>query len=244
MPEASSYEENYQKLPFEDVLRHYRIKNIIDSIKNAGARKILEIGCGYEPFFSYFNDYESMVTVEPGKQFFQIANLKSAGDPRITLYNGILEEYVTVLSEQEFDFIIIGGFIHEISNPEEVLSAIHRICRKHTVVYCFAPNARSFHRLLAFEAGLIDSIYELSGHDKLFMRHQVFDIESIEQLFSGCGFRVQKKGSYYIKPFTNSQMAEICSRKIIDESVIEGLDRMIRYLPDMGSELYVEVTVS
>ncbi len=241
--EVTSYEKNYQKLAFEDEIRQYRIGSIIESVKRANAKHILEIGCGYEPLFSYFNEYESMTIVEPGKQFFNLAIQKAEGNSRITLYNGMLEEYFRELSSKHFDFIIIGGFLHEISNPEEVLQNIHTICKPDTVVFCFAPNAHSFHRLLAYEAGLIDSIYTLSGTDKLFNRHQVFDFDSIEKLFNSCKFSIRARGSYYIKPFTSSQMAQISESKIIGKDVIDGLSKMIRYLPDMGAELYVEAVI-
>jgi hypothetical protein len=55
------------------------------------------------------------------------------------------------------------------------------------------------------------------------------------------GFRILSYGTYFIKPFTNQQMEAIMAQNIVDKDIIKGLERMVRYMPDLGSEMYVEV---
>ena len=44
-----------------------------------------------------------------------------------------------------------------------------------------------------------------------------------------------------MKPFTHSQMYEMMCKSIIDEKVLDGLYEMTEYMPEMGSEIYVNV---
>ena len=55
------------------------------------------------------------------------------------------------------------------------------------------------------------------------------------------GFEIINSGSYFVKPFTHSQMYEMMCKSIIDEKVLDGLYEMTEYMPEMGSEIYVNV---
>jgi hypothetical protein len=133
----------------------------------------------------------------------------------------------------------VGGFLHEIDNPALFLDSLRQVCSPHTIVHSFVPNARSFHRLLAFEMGIIDTVYQMSNNDVIFQRRTVFDLESFSKLFLMCQFDIKASGSYFIKPFTHIQMDQLMGAKILDSKVMDGLDRMINYMPDLGAELFV-----
>jgi len=243
MLQVSNYENDYTSLPFEDILRGYRRENIFRSIKHYAAKRILEIGCGPDPLFIHFNDFDSMLVVEPGNIFFEKALAAAGANPKIRVTNAFIEDLAEELEKEQFDFIIIGGFLHEISNPEQVLQSVKKIAAATTVVHSFVPNARSFHRLLAFESGIIDSIYKKSAHDELFQRTSVYDADTYSRLFTDNGFRVSDAGSYFIKPFTHTQMVAMLSNGIIDGAVLNGLNKMTGYLPGLGAELYVNCTL-
>ena len=70
------------------------------------------------------------------------------------------------------------------ANPDKVLQAIRKVCSEKTVIYSHVPNAKSFHQLLAYEMGIIDSIYKKSGQDELFKRQNVYDIETFNELLT------------------------------------------------------------
>jgi SAM-dependent methyltransferase len=232
-------QEDYTHLPFEDVLRTYRQQNIFRILEGCTHKKILEIGSGPLPLFHDFNDFEKMVVVEPGDTFFEVAKSFAGSDTRIELINDFFENIVDQLAPEKFDFIVIGGFLHEIPNPGEVLQAVKKVCHQHTIVHSFVPNANSFHRLLAFEMGIIKDVYEKSGHDQLFQRQMVYNMDTFQQLFLQNSLKIATSGSYFFKPFTNSQMAAIVSTGIITNAVLDGLDKMIRYFPEYGSEIFI-----
>jgi hypothetical protein len=64
-------------------------------------------------------------------------------------------------------------------------------------------------------------------------------MESLAAVCESFGFAVVDRGSYFVKPFTHSQMARLHSNGFLDSSMLDGLFRLTRHLPDLGSEIYV-----
>jgi SAM-dependent methyltransferase len=238
LSEIGQYETNYIDLPFEDVLRQYRRKKILETLKKYPYSRFLEIGCGPDPLFHFIKDFEKMVIVEPGRTFFKMAESMAKEAPNVIVVNDLIENLTEDLSREAFNFIVIGGFLHEIDNPDKVLEAVRKMCSKNTIVYSFVPNAKSFHRLLAYKIGLIKNIYQKSGHDELFKRKHIFDSDTFNELFIRKKFKVVESGSYFVKPFAHDQMDELLKRKIINSDFLDGLEKMIDFLPDMGTELW------
>ena len=54
-------------------------------------------------------------------------------------------------------------------------------------------------------------------------------------------FEILDTGSYFIKPFTHYQMQKIIDINLLPKKFLEGLYGMISYIPDLGSEIYVNV---
>ena len=237
--DLKKYESDYSELPFEDILRGYRQQNIFNILEKHPHKKILEIGCGPQPLFREYNNFEKMVVVEPGETFYLEAKSLAGADERIVLINDFFEDAVDSLVPEIFDFIIIGGFLHEIKNPDEVLQAVKKVSSCNTIIHSFVPNAHSFHRLMAYEMGLIKDVYQKSGHDELFNRLKVYDINSFKKLFIKNGFSVATYGTYFVKPYTHSQMVEMLAANIIDEKVLDGLNKMSKHFPDNGAEIYI-----
>ena len=235
---TNTYELDYANLKFENILHDYRYRKILEVIHRHPHQHILEIGSGPTPLFTKISDFEKMTVIEPGDIYFKQAQGLRESDNRITFIHDLFENVVDQLAKESFDFIIVGGFLHEIDNANEVLQKIKNICGTHTVVHSYVPNARSFHRLLALESGIIETIYQMSENDILFNRQNIFDQKSFDQLFTNNGFVSIETGSYFIKPFNHQQMHELVSNNIVSARVMDGLDKMIRYLPEMGAELF------
>lgn len=236
MSVTQNYHQDYDELPFEDILRRYRYRYLVNQFSKFKAKNILEIGCGYNPIFESYTHFEKMTIVELNTHFYESAIKKINGNPNIKIINKPIQEAVDELG-CEFDMILISGFLHEIDNPEAVLTLIKKICNKNTRVISFVPNAKSFHRVLAFESGLISQIYDFSDNDKKFGRRLVWDMNSFSEMFLKNGYQVEKKETYFIKPFAHFQMKKIIEVGIFTDPILDGLDKMIKYMPDMGCEI-------
>jgi len=240
---SKKYSQQYKKkFSFERVLIKSRRERVLTSVKKHTHKNILEIGCGLDPIFQFCEDYDHYTVVEPSSSFAEHAQKLAQGKDGITILSGYLEDvYGSLAGKPEFDFIIMSGILHEVSDPNRLLHAINEVCQVETVVHINVPNVRSFHRLLAYEMGLIRSLFEKSEMEKKFQRNTRFDKETLFKIVEKNGFRVISFGTYFIKPFKNSQIEKIVEKNIVDISFLEGLEKLIKYMPEMGSEMYVDV---
>ncbi len=241
--DIAKYEEEYNKPGFEAFQVHYRRKKVLDVVSHYPHKRILEIGCGSEPLFKYLADeFEHYVVVEPGKIFFDGARELAKGNDKIECINDYFS-YSENLKNQKFDLIICSSLLHELANPRAMIDDIKAISNKNTVIHINVPNAFSFHRLLAKEMGMIQDVHELSDRSVVLQQNKTYDLESLRELVTDAGFVIVDSGSYFLKPFTHVQMNEMIESKIIDEEVLDGLYNMCEVLPELGSEIFVDVRV-
>jgi SAM-dependent methyltransferase len=238
---AQRYAEQYRSDSFELHLIAVRRQQVLSSLSKYRHDNILEVGCGLEPVFAHFEDYRKCTIVEACGDFAEHARRLASGKANIVIHQGLLEDCGRAqLKEEAFDFIILSSLLHEVPNPARLLQAVRGLCGPQSVVHINVPNVFSFHRLLALEMGLISSIYDASETEITFQRHTRFDKQSLIRIVEENGFRVLSFGSYFIKPFSNSQMQGLLKHKIVDGRILLGLERMTKYLPEMGCEMFVE----
>jgi 2-polyprenyl-3-methyl-5-hydroxy-6-metoxy-1,4-benzoquinol methylase len=235
--------EHGKGLSFEAILAEMRKKHVLLQIQKYKHEHILEVGCGLDPLFQYVTDYRSYKIVEPGKEFVQKARDLAKDNKKIEIIQGYMEQAVAGLSQGKcaFDMIIVSSLLHEVPQPEKLLKSIHSICNPDTVVHINVPNVYAFHRLLAYEMGLIKSIFDKSETEVKFQRQTRFDKQTLCKLIEETGFQVLDFGTYFIKPFSNEQMEKLINQNIVGTDVIAGLDNMIKYMPELGCEMYVNV---
>jgi len=235
------YEEGYEEMPFEATLVEYRRKIVIQSLLRYKHDRILEVGCGMDPLFKHFSEYVSMTVIEPCESFYENAiGLKN--NDRIEIYNGLFEDVADQLQQHTFDFIIVSCLLHEIPDTHKFLSKIHEISNKETTIHINVPNANSFHRILAMEMGLIESVFEFSATNAKMQQSRVFNLESLTDLLRNQKFKAEDSGSYFIKPFTHHQMEQLINTGILTREILDGLFGMTKYYPDLGSEIFVNCT--
>lgn len=235
------YEAHYAGgFSLERVLIDTRRRLILASMAAHACRSVLEIGCGLEPLFMFASDFEGFTVVEPSARFAENARRLAANDPRVTIVEGFVEDVAGQLVDRAFDFIVASSLLHEVPDPDRLLRSIRALSGPETVVHLNVPNVRSFHRLLALEMGLIDSVFTQSKTEARFGRQTRFDLPSLASKVEAHGFEVRDSGTYFIKPFTHEQIEAAVDRGAIGREVVHGLERMAKHLPDMGAEMYVE----
>lgn len=247
MRNLSKYAEDYSQQPFDETHLRFRRIKLIEQIKEYQHERILEISCGKRPFFQDFTDFEELIIVEPTNAFYKNATGLLRNDPKIdskvVVMNDYFENVIDKLSTYKLDFIILSNVLQEIEDVSSFLKGLYKICQKDTIVHIVVPNAKSFHRLLAFEMGIIDSVYQLSDRNILLQQMTVFDLESLSQLLLKNGFSIIEKGSSFIKPFTHLQMHDILKHNIINENTLDGLYKMEQYMPELGAEIFVNCKI-
>lgn len=246
MRDMVKYASEYVSNSFEmDYQVKYRMRKAIEIVQKYPHDKILEVGCGTESTAAYIKGWSTFTVVEPSDDFARIfrENYVSGGGTR--LIHSTLEDAVGELKNEVYDYIIVSAVLHEVEDPADFMMKLGSLCGADTVLYLCVPNARSFHRLLANEAGIIKGLKEMSQNNRRLQQHSVFDIESLRSLVEDTAKALGKRavfieeGSFFIKPFTHAQMEECIKAGVLDDRLMEGLFRMISYMPALGSELYL-----
>ncbi len=241
MRNIEDYSNQYisDDISFEKYQVQYRRRKVMEQIAKYQHDSILEIGCGTEPLFKYFKDYKLMTIVEPSNEFFQIAVDKAEKSSNIRLVNDFFEQ--AQLSDNQFDLILISSLLHEVPDLENFLKIVKNKCSKETVVHINVPNSNSFHRLLAYKSGIIENPNEFSDTQIKFQVNRVFNLAILKNIVKDIGFEIIDSGSYFIKPFTHLQMKSLIENEIIDEDILDGLYNIIEYMPELGSEIFVDI---
>ena len=237
------YAEKYEKQSsFEKVLRIQRRKQVLKTLRDRKAKHILEIGCGMDPIFTSYHDYEKCVIIEPDQKFADNAKClfwKFGEHKAIEVIKAKFEEVWKSVKDFQFDMIIISSLLHEVPSSLEFLQNVRELCDNDTRVHINVPNSESFHRLLGLASGITNDLREDSEDDKSFNRQFHFDIASLLDLVKKAGMRAVLWETYFVKPFSNLQMKQMFDTRIIDSRIISGLEKLIYHLPRYGAEIMV-----
>lgn len=242
MRDLNKYHEDYKSLQFEHYQVYFRKKFEKERILKYNIQSILEVGCGLHPIWKTAPELNKYVVVEPTYDFYKEAQLTLPANA--TLLHSTLEDSVEELSQFDFDMVLISSLMHELNDRDHFITKLKSVLTPKTIVHINVPNANSFHRLLAKEMGLVKCTHELSQTNKKMQQNCVFDMESLKNLFLSSNFLVTDSGSLFVKPFTHEQMARVMKENIISEQILDGLYKMTQYMPELGSELFIEVQLN
>ena len=229
---------------FEKTMVWARQKYIVSFIESHNPEIIIEIGCGSDQLFDQVRNHSSLkqwIIIEPSEMFVTMARETFADDARVEIIHGFVEQVSVEIDLQQADLCICSGLLHEVENPEVILSSARKLLKPDGRLHVNVPNAKSFHRMLAKSMGLVKSEYQMSDRNKLFSQFHVFDLEMLIELIEKSGFSTAESGGYFIKPFAHHQMEKIS--EIIDPEVMEGLWNMGVSYPGLASEIFVNARV-
>ena len=242
MRDIIKYTADYINMPFEKEQVKFRRKKVLEIIDLYKPNNILEIGCGMDSMANHYNHFVSFSIVEPSVSFYGKAVADVCKKSNVFIFNEYLEDF-SKDHDKNFDFIIVSSLLHEVENRDKFIIKLKENATKDTVIHFNVPNARSFHRLLALEMGIIDDLFLRSDMQKKMQQNVIYDMESIVNFLQGHKFKILDFGSYFIKPFSHEQMQSIIDNKIFPSDLLDGLDKMISYMPNMGSEIFVNVSL-
>lgn len=237
---AEGYRAFYDPLAgFEGVCSLARQRRNLEFLTEHRPRRILEVGCGGLLLAEMAKglEFDRWTIVEPVADFADLARKATGGDARFSVVDGYLEAQSGL---GPCDAVLLSGLLHETAAPEALLRAAIACLEPGGRLLASVPNAQSFHRLLAVEAGLIPAPDTLSARDVALGHPKVFDPDGLRALIAGAGLTDLTFDGYLFKPFTHAQMEAVLAQGPADAAdLIDGLIRLGRKFPDQAAEICV-----
>lgn len=236
------YTKQYQRLPFEPIQASYRRRKVLAEIESYRPARLLEIGCGQSPLFVDLPQ-TSCTVIEPSPAFAQNARRLAADRSDVRVVECAAEDFVPELGDAGYDMVILSCLLHEVDDPQALLTCVRRWCTPQTVLHVNVPNAHSLHRLLAVSMGLIPSPESTSDTQRCMQQRGIYDAHTLRAELTRAGFSVNEEGTLFVKPFTHAQMQTLVDQGFLTPAILDGLDRLTDQLPTLGSEIWVSASM-
>ena len=234
-----AYQGAYSASSFEVIQAQYRKRLLLELLDTHQPKRILEVGCGWDTIANSWQGFEHLCIVEPGSEFAEKARQDTADNSKISVVQHFLED--ADLQAGDYDLILLSSLLHEVPDVEAFMLSAKALCSADTLVHVNVPNAKSMHRLLALEMGLIDTLYAPSELQKTFNQPRIFDLQSLKTLADLTGFEVVSEGSFFMKPFTHAQMHTLAQTGFANQAMLDGLWALTKHFPENGSEIYINL---
>jgi len=201
---ADFYSQSF--LNFDYQLADFNFQSLKPFFKG---KKALELGpaSGYMTR-SLVNEFDSLDSVEGSESL-----LKQIPDyPNVRKFHAYFEEFETA---EKYDTIIMSHVLEHIESPDLVLSKIYNWLHPDGVFLVSVPNAKSIHRMVAVEMGLLKSVYELNARDHELGHYRVYDMDTLKIHVREAGFTVKDAGGIFLKPVSNAQIEQNWTQEMI-----------------------------
>lgn len=173
------------------------------------------------------NDFTKLHLIEASKSLLdQIPDNK-----QVIKHNAYFEEFDEGII---VDTIIMSHVLEHLENPVEILKKFRRFLKDDGVFLVSVPNAKSIHRLVAEDMGILESIYSLNERDKELGHYRVYDMDLLIKDCEDAGYTVVDKGGVFLKPLSNGQIEQAWTAEMIESFYNIG-----HKFPDYCAEIFV-----
>ncbi len=233
--EFKFFDENYY------FLSHFASK-VCDAIRSESCESVLSLGIGHQIVNGsirkeFENSLKSYTILEGSLDIInELSGSITEHQDKMDFVHTYFEDYQ---SEKIFDMIEMGFILEHVDDPALILNKFKSFLKPSGTIFIGVPNARSLHRTIGFEAGLLDDIYKLSEYDLQLGHKRYFDLNSIQQLVIDAGYKIKNICGLLLKPITASQMAKLNWDKKIYEALVKIGDNY----PEISNGILIEATI-
>ena len=192
----------HDEFPFADenlgMLRSY-VSYFIDSVGARSRCDVLSLGIGYQIVSqSIVRELDSRLgsyTIVEGAKAV-IEEFKTQWP--LARKPEVVECYFEAFEPQRrFDAIEMGFVLEHVDDPALIVRRFKQFLKPGGFVGMAVPNARSLHRLIGHEAGLLADVYKLSAEDRQLGHKRYFDLESFKRLAECEGLTVNRARGHH-----------------------------------------------
>ena len=173
------------------------------------------------------NEFETLHLVDGSEPL-----LKQNPDyPNVTKSHSLFEDFETSV---KYDSIIMSHVLEHIEDPVSVLKKIYNWLTDDGVFLLSVPNAKSIHRMVAVEMGMLHTIYEFNSRDHELGHCRVYDMDALKGHMEKAGFKLQESGGIFLKPVSNGQIDNNWTPEMIN-----GFYKAGKFFPENCAEIFV-----
>jgi 2-polyprenyl-3-methyl-5-hydroxy-6-metoxy-1,4-benzoquinol methylase len=128
--------------------------------------------------------------------------------------------------------VVAAHLVNELDDPVAFLTRCAQWLAPGALLHVAVANARSVHRLVAVEMGLLDDLAAPSAGLARFSAGALLDADGLVALGAAAGLRCTHREPVLLKPLPNARMAEL------PDELIRGLDAVAHHFPEHGGVNY------
>ncbi len=175
-------------------------------IPNEGAERALEIGCGKGLYTEVLVErYRHLDVIDGSQELLDHISSKHRHKTSIHTHVALIEDFLDATTDN-WDHIYMTFLLEHLIDPVDVLHKIGKRLNPGGRLFLAVPNATSVHRQLAFRAGLISTVDELSANDHLVGHRRVYTIELLHEHAKSAGLSIVREAFIGLKPLTLKQL--------------------------------------
>lgn len=174
-------------------------------------KKILNLGLGNGKTSLILDELViSQIVVEGSPEILKKFSFSSERTKFIESY---FENFNT---DEKFDVVLANHVLEHVNNPIELMKLkFHEWLTDDGIAFITVPNAKSIHRLIGQQMGMLGSEYDLNKSDIKGGHQRVYDIETLKDHIQQANLEILEFGGYNIKMVSLSQMKD-WSQELLD----------------------------
>lgn len=216
-----------------DIGEKFVTKATIDLVKEKIiGKRILNLGLGNGKTSLIFDNLVSSQLVVEGSS--EILKKFSFPSKKTNFVHSYFEDFKTDI---KFDVVLANHVLEHVDNPENLMcSKFHEWLNDDGIVFITVPNAKSIHRLIGKQMGLLESEYDLNDSDFQAGHQRVYDATTLRAQIEKAGLEILEMGGYNVKVVSLAQMKD-WSQELLD-SIFEVSKQMP---PEICANIWVTV---
>ena len=221
------YDLHSEEDGFERALVDYKIAAVGEHISGGS---VLDVGCGVGILTAAIAAFADQVTGLDGSAA-KIDRARSINSrANVDYVNAMFEEWSFA---NRFDTIVATNVLEHVPSPTEFLDRCVSLLNPAGRIIITVPNARSLHKLIGQQLGVIDELFTLTADDISKGHLRIYDAESLRSEIEQADFEITRVSGILLKPLSNRQM-NAWDRKLVDAYYAVG-----RNMPNLCSSLLV-----
>lgn len=236
-----AYQSNF-RFHAENILTlNWYVQKIIKRTREIRCRSMLSLGIGHRVVSSALvSECEGSLgkyTIVEGsaeiiREFTSDVKLPS----NVHIVNDLFEEFKT---DEKFDAIEMGFVLEHVEDPLAIVKRYQRFLGDEGLFFIAVPNAKSLHRQIGYEAGILSDFYELGSGDLELGHKRYFDLDSLLALVRQAGLKVNTVEGILLKPFSAAQLQALDLSPVVIKALLAVGDKY----PEIANSIYFEASL-